>query len=222
MVTSAPLSEPTVLPASALLVPSRGARLFFFLRRGLGSLLQLSTRHGASTAVLSTFSGDSTASSEASSAPGARATRRHSSERHGALALSWPAPAPLRFFVASGMYMFTADLLRPAPAPLSAAATPLDWSGAPNNLVPEAWSAGEQAAALAGQPPAWAVDGPTASSMRSMAGEAAWRLRAACAGDEANEARREALRLVEGAAWPGFELPAADEPAAFVHHEPLQ
>ena len=58
--------------------------------------------------------------------------------------------------------------------------------------------------------------------MRSMAGEAAWRLRAACAGDEANEARRAALRLVEGASWPGFELPAADEPSAFVHHEPLQ
>ena len=41
------------------------------------------------------------------------------------------------------------------------------------------------------------------------------------ANDEANEARSAMLRLLEAASWPGFELPLASEPSAFVHHEPL-
>ena len=114
------------------------------------------------------------------------------------------------------------NLIRLASTPASAAATPLNWGGSPNNLVPEAWSAGEQSEALTGQPPGWAVDGPTACSMRSMMGEAAWRLRASCASDESNDAWREALRLVEAEdRWPGFSLPAPGEPSAFMHHAPL-
>lgn len=70
----------------------------------------------------------------------------------------------------------------------------------------------------------WAVDGRTASSMRSMAGEAATRLREACApgSPDANDARRTALRLLEGAKWIGFKLPASDEPSAYVRHAPLR
>ena len=117
------------------------------------------------------------------------------------------------------------NLIRLGSTPRSAAATPLQWHGAPNNLVPESWSAGEQAESLTGPPPRWALDGPTGASMRSMVGEVAWRLRAACASsdpDEANEARSAMLRLLEATTlWPGFELPLASEPSAFVHHEPL-
>ena len=71
--------------------------------------------------------------------------------------------------------------------------------------------------------PQWAVDGGTASSMRSMAGEAATRLRELLApgSAEANGARREALRLLEAAAWVGFELPTAEEPSAYLRHPPL-
>eukprot|EP01045_Picozoa_sp_COSAG04_P016668 COSAG04_NODE_1412_length_6867_cov_5.330083_7_plen_94_part_00 len=71
--------------------------------------------------------------------------------------------------------------------------------------------------------PQWAVDGGTASSMRSMAGEAATRLRELLApgSAEANSARREALRLLEAAAWVGFELPTAEEPSAYLRHPPL-
>jgi hypothetical protein len=60
--------------------------------------------------------------------------------------------------------------------------------------------------------------------MRSMAGEAATRLREHCAaGDaEANDARRLALQLLENAAWNGFELPAAHEPSAYVRYPPLR
>jgi hypothetical protein len=70
----------------------------------------------------------------------------------------------------------------------------------------------------------WAVDGRTASSMRSMAGEAANRLREACAPNSpaANGARQEALRLLEDAQWAGFELPPVDEPSAYVRYPPLQ
>ena len=40
-------------------------------------------------------------------------------------------------------------------------------------------------------------------------------LRRPC-GAAANDARREALRLLEDAEWVGFDLPAADEPSAFI------
>ena len=59
--------------------------------------------------------------------------------------------------------------------------------------------------------------------MRSMAGEAANRLRSLCASGtaEANAARAEALRLLEAAPWRGFELPKAEDPSAYVRHAPM-
>lgn len=73
-----------------------------------------------------------------------------------------------------------------------------------------------------GMRPQWAVDGSTASSMRSMAGEAATRLRELCdsGSAEANGARKEALSLLESAEWQGFDLPTADEPSAYVRYPP--
>ena len=73
-----------------------------------------------------------------------------------------------------------------------------------------------------GMKPQWAIDGPTASSMRSMAGEAATRLRELVGSAEANGARKEALALLEAADWQGFDLPTADEPSAYVRYPPLR
>ena len=53
-----------------------------------------------------------------------------------------------------------------------------------------------------------------------MAAEAGFRLRALCAGAEANASRRAVLALLEGAAW-GFELPQEGEPSAYLHHAPM-
>ena len=89
------------------------------------------------------------------------------------------------------------------------------------------------------RPPDWAVE-----SMRGMAGEAATRLRALCAGpvslnassrlwicrfeatkmrwgQESNGARRAALEMIEGAAFALFELPGVEEPSPYLRYPPL-
>ena len=145
------------------------------------------------------------------------------------------------------------NLIRLCSAPSSESATPLV-HGTPNNLVPGAKRHLDEADAIGRKtmehgaargpppqprPPEWAVE-----SMRGMAGEAATRLRALCAGpvslnasprlwicrfeatkmrwgQESNGARRAALEMIEGAAFALFELPGVEEPSPYLRHPPL-
>lgn len=104
-----------------------------------------------------------------------------------------------------------ANLIRMASSPSSCSAIPLV-HGTPENLVPDK----AYGSPPTKHPPAWAVQ-----SLRAMAGEAAQRLRDLCATEELNGARRKILDMLERACWRGFELPAADEPSAYVRTPPM-